>query len=214
MCTKKSKPWLDTGGFKKKECEYIGLPARNKKWITFISKLSKKEDKKRVGFMFRPFDRNFNKFFLNFRKGDKYINTFDENLSFIQIANELNSQGYKIIFRLHPSSKEDVFVKFYGSYIKSLKFNFSRNTIHDFFIEAKNIITFNSSGLIYGCLYKRNFFLKKNELIFDIWKKWPLIKKIFLKFSNTFENSEDFYIKFNNKKFKKYNYEKIINLLW
>lgn len=214
ICTKKSKPWLDTGGFKKSECKYIGLPARNKKWSSFFSKLYKKGNEKKFGFMFRPFDRNFNNFFLNYRKGDKYINSFDENLSFIQIAKKLNSQGYKVSFRLHPSSKEDAFIKFYRSNLKSLNFSFSRNTIHDFFAENKNIISFNSSGLIYGCVYKRKIFLKENKLILHIWKEWPLIKKIFLRFSNTFKNPEEFYKKFNSDKIKRYNCKQTLDLLW
>ena len=215
ICTKKSKPWLDTGGFKKKECKFIGLPTRQKKWKSFISQHNKKEYQKKVGFLFRPFDRNFNKIFLKFRKGDKYINSYDENINFIKIAKKLNSMGYKIMFRLHPSSKEDAFQKFYKEHLHKLKYNFSRNTIHDFFVQNSYIISFNCSGLVYGCQYKKKIFLIKNKLINDIWKEWPLIKKIFISFSNTFENNNDFFKKFKDKRsHKEYNVDKVLNLLW
>jgi len=214
-CTKKSKPWLDTGGFKKKECEFIGLPTRQKKWRSFISQHNKKGYQKTAGFLFRPFDRNFNKIFLKFRRGDQYINSHDENVNFITIAKKLNSIGYRIMFRLHPSSKEDAFQKFYKDHLHKLKYKFSRNTIHDFFTQNSYIISFNCSGLVYGCQYNKKIFLIKNKLINDIWKEWPLIKKIFVNFSNIFESNEDFFKKFEDKKsHKKYDVDKVLNLLW
>ena len=62
---------------------------------------------------------------------------------------------------------------------------------------------------------KKKIFLIKNKLINDIWKEWPLIKKIFISFSNTFENNNDFFKKFKDKRsHKEYNVDKVLNLLW
>ena len=216
MSTKKSMPWKDTGGFEKEECIYLGLPSLNEKWLSAYKKLTKNyKNKKTIGFVFRPFDRNFENKLLKFRGGDDYINTFSDNISFINIAKTLSKKGYKISIRLHPSTKEDSFIKFYKKEIADLKFNFSRNTIHDFLSENQYIISFNSSALIYACNYNKIIFLKENYLTDKVFKRWKLLKQIFYKFSVTFKNENDLMKKFNNKRnYKKYNYKVILNKLW
>lgn len=216
MSTKKSLPWKDTGGFKKEECIYLGLPSLNDEWLRVFKKLTQNcINKKTVGFAFRPFDRNFENRLLKFRGGDDYINTFSDNISFINIAKILNRMGYKISFRLHPSTKEDSFLKFYKKEISNLKFNFSRNTVHDFLSENHYIVSFNSSALIYACNYNKIIFLKENYLTDKVFKRWRLLKQMFHEFSLTFKDKNDFIKKFYNKKnYKKYNYKEILNKLW
>jgi hypothetical protein len=216
LSNKYSEPWLDVGGFKKDECIYQGFPARNKTWLEFIEKLKTENyDEKNIGFLFRPFNRNFNQTFLNFRKEDHYVNSYAENQSFIRIAKKLVNQGYKVIFRLHPSSKFDAFKKFYKKDLKNLEFEFSQNTVHDFYSKCQYVLSFNSSSLIYGCLYNKNVFLKINSLSEKVWNEWPGIDKIYKSFSNLFIDESDFFNKFNYKNsLLKFDNNKVLDKLW
>ena len=216
LSNKYSKPWIDIGGFKKNECFYNGLPAKNNDWLVNIVKLKKKNyDEKNIGFLFRPFFLNFNNKILNLKKTDHYINSFEENNTFIDIAKKLYQDGYKILFRLHPSSKFDSFRKFYGKNLEGLEFELCTNTIHDFYLKCQYVLSFNSSSLIYGCLYDKNIFLKKNSLTLKVWDEWKGIDKIYDTFCNYFLDEKDFFEKFKNKKnLKKFNKETTLDMLW
>ena len=210
LSNKKSDPWKKKK-IKKQNCIYIGLPSYDKVWLKKINLLKKKHLKKKtIGFIFRPFIKRKSRNQLV--NNDYYINSYEENLLMINLSKKLYSKGHDIIFRLHPSSSEKKFLEYYNEDLNNISFNFSKGSIHDFFVEANTIISFHSTSLIYGALYKNRIFLINNDLAKKIYLKWPGLKNIYNSFTRTFENEKQLESILNkrNLRFSK----KILEKIW
>ena len=208
LSNKLSNPWIKFD-LSKKNCFYLNLPTNNKLWKKKI-KFFENKDNKVVGFIFRPFIKKKNKTQLS--KKDYYINSYEENLMMIEIAKYLFSKGYKIIFRLHPSSKIKDFENYYKNDLKFFKFLFSKGSIHDFLIDIDKVVSFHSTALIYAANYKKKIYLLKTDLEKKIYIKWPKLKKIYKSFCIEIKDKEDFKKKFIKREF---NYKQsILKELW
>ena len=72
---------------------------------------------------------------------------------------KLYLKGHDIIFRLHPSSSEKKFLEYYNEDLNNISFK-SKGSIHMNHFIANTIISFHSTSLIYGALYKKIVSLK------------------------------------------------------
>lgn len=198
LSNKKSNPWI-TKKIKKKDCLYLGFPSLDTKWKYEFNNLNVNTNKRKtIGFLFRPFRKQKNRSQL--KNDDYYVNSYEENIFMINLSKSLFSNGYNIVYRLHPSSNRKEFLTSYKKDLKKIKIQFSKGSIHNFISQLDNVISFHSTSLIYAAFYNKKIFLIKNDLESLIYKKWPKLKKIYNSFSMIFENKKQFYKVFYKKK--------------
>ena len=175
---------------KEKNICYIGLPASDKIWVNKFIKIKRNY----IGFIMRPFIKKYNqKKLLNF---DYYISSYEDNYKFIKYAYLLNKKGYKILFRLHPSSNILEFKKNYNNLLEKFNYTIHKGSIYNFISLCKKIITFHSTAVIYAAYFKSDILLYNNNLTKKIYQNWPELKNLYNSICNEFSD-------FSNINFKK-----------